>query len=137
MAANTNFLTSLLVNRQVPEYVREDYPTFINFVEAYYEFLEQKQGPDGTNDLINKSKSLKTVSDVDASINDFQKSFYNTYASLVPLEVQADKALLFKRKPSHFFFSFEEIYFSYSSFIHESRIYLYWFSNKFIKPLNC
>ena len=35
--------TSLLINRQVPEFVRDEYPTFINFLEAYYEFLENKQ----------------------------------------------------------------------------------------------
>ena len=37
-------LTSLLINRQVPEFVREEYPLFVTFLEAYYEFLEQKQG---------------------------------------------------------------------------------------------
>ena len=35
--------TSILINRQVPEFVREEYPLFITFLEAYYEFLEQKQ----------------------------------------------------------------------------------------------
>ena len=43
-------LTSLLVNHQVPEFVREEYPLFISFLEAYYEYLEQKQGTQ-LNDL--------------------------------------------------------------------------------------
>ena len=43
--------TSLLVNRQVPEFVREEYPLFITFLEAYYEYLETKQGTQ-INDLI-------------------------------------------------------------------------------------
>ena len=36
--------TSLLINRQVPEFIREDHPLFISFLEAYYEFLETEQG---------------------------------------------------------------------------------------------
>ena len=35
--------TSLLINRQVPEIVREEHLNFIAFLEAYYEFLENKQ----------------------------------------------------------------------------------------------
>lgn len=33
--------TSLLVSEQVPEFIREEYPLFIQFLRAYYEFLEQ------------------------------------------------------------------------------------------------
>ena len=95
MSANTDLKTSVLVNRQVPEFVRDEYPTFVNFLEAYYEFLETKQAS-ANNDLISASKSLRTISDVDDSIEAFENSFYNMYATLVPLEVQADKALLFK-----------------------------------------
>jgi hypothetical protein len=95
MSANTDLKTSVLVNRQVPEFVRDEYPTFVNFLEAYYEFLETKQAS-ANNDLISASKSLRTISDVDDSIEAFQNSFYNMYATLIPLEIQADKALLFK-----------------------------------------
>ena len=91
----TDLKTSLLVNQQVPEYVREEYPTFIAFLEAYYEFLETKQGTE-KNDLITQAKKLKNISDVDDSIEEFEQSFYNTYGSLIPLDVQSDKALLFK-----------------------------------------
>ena len=31
----TDLRTSLLVNRQVPEFIRDEYPTFITFLEAY------------------------------------------------------------------------------------------------------
>ena len=41
--------TSLLINRQVPEFVREEHPNFIAFLEAYYEFLENKQTNQPTN----------------------------------------------------------------------------------------
>ena len=47
----SDFKTSLLVNRQVPEFIREEYPLFIAFLEAYYEYLETQQGSQ-KNDLI-------------------------------------------------------------------------------------
>ena len=86
---------SLLVNRQVPEYVREDYPLFVSFMEAYYEFLENKQG-NNKNDLLAEAQKLKNVSDVDLSIDEFEEQFFNTFASLVPVTANVDKAFLLK-----------------------------------------
>ena len=87
--------TSLLVNRQVPEFIREEYPLFITFLEAYYEYLETKQGTQ-LNDLTSKAKDLKYLSDVDLSIEDFESNFFNSYASLIPKDVEVDKAFLIK-----------------------------------------
>ena len=87
--------TSLLVNRQVPEFVRDEYPLFITFLEAYYEFLENKQGTK-LNDLTQRAKDLRYISDVDESIADFENNFFNTYATLLPKDVQVDKAFLIK-----------------------------------------
>jgi hypothetical protein len=91
----SNLKTSVLVNKQIPEYIREEYPAFIAFVEAYYEFLENKQGT-SNNDLTNKAKDLRTIFDVDASINQFEDNFFNTYANLLPRDVAVDKATLIK-----------------------------------------
>jgi hypothetical protein len=90
-----DFKTSLLVNRQVPEFIREEYPLFITFLEAYYEFLENEQNSQ-KNDLVKVSKDLRNLPDVDQSIEDFQNSFFNMYASLVPQDVAIDKATLIK-----------------------------------------
>ena len=68
--------TSLLVNRQVPEFIREEYPLFITFLEAYYEFLEQKQGTE-INDLTAQAKQLRYLADVDESIASFESNFFN------------------------------------------------------------
>jgi len=91
----TDFKTSLLINRQLPEFVRDEYPLFQSFLEAYYEFLENEQGSQ-KNDVIAKSKDLRFVSDVDASIEAFQDNFFNTYASLVPRNVEVTKEFLIK-----------------------------------------
>jgi len=87
--------TSLLINRQVPEFVREEHPNFIAFLEAYYEFLENKQGTK-KNDLTTKSKDLRFISDVDFSIASFEENFFNTYANLIPRNVEVDKSFLIK-----------------------------------------
>lgn len=89
--------TSILVNQQVPEFIRDEYPKFITFLEAYYEFLETQSNTALTsNNLVTTAKTLRNISDIDDSLERFEKNFYNTYASLVPLDVQANKALLFK-----------------------------------------
>jgi hypothetical protein len=91
----SNLKTSLLVNYQVPEFVQEEHPNFIAFLEAYYEYLETKQGSQ-INDLTNKSKDLRYLSDVDSSIAEFENSFFNSYADLIPRNVEVDKAFLIK-----------------------------------------
>ncbi len=64
LATSTDLKTSILVNGQVPEYVRDEYPKFVAFLQAYYEFLEQKQGSE-INDLATVAKNLRTIKDVD------------------------------------------------------------------------
>jgi len=87
--------TSILINRQVPEYVREEYPLFLSFIEAYYEFLENKQGVKN-NDLTTKLKTLQDITDVDSSIDEFEIQFLNTFASLLPVDTSVNKDFLIK-----------------------------------------
>ena len=51
--------TSSLIPSQVPDFVRSEYPTFVAFVEAYYEYLDT-QGID-----------LKTLKDLDITLDTF------------------------------------------------------------------
>jgi hypothetical protein len=91
--------TSLLVYNQLPEFVREEYPVFISFLEAYYEFLEQERYTSGIsqkNNLVEKLKELRTISDVDFSLDDFEDQFFSTFASLLPKETKVSKDFLLK-----------------------------------------
>jgi len=92
----TNLKTSVLVNNQVPEFIRDEYPLFVNFLQAYYEFLEQKQGTE-KNDLITQAKELRDIKDVDASIDKFEDNFFNTFATLFPKESAINKEILIKQ----------------------------------------
>jgi len=91
--------TSLLVNRQLPEFVREEYPLFVSFLEAYYEFLETEQYTEGVsqkNNLIEKLKDLKNLSDIDFSLDDFEDQFFNTFISYLPKDTLITKDFLIK-----------------------------------------
>jgi hypothetical protein len=91
----TTLKTSNLIRQQVPEFIRDEYPKFISFLEAYYEFLEEKQGTEN-NDLIHKAKSLKELSDINETLDDFENNFYEKFAALLPKETEVRKDILFK-----------------------------------------
>jgi hypothetical protein len=63
---------SSVVSRQIPEFIREDYPTFVSFVEAYYEYL-QEQGVD-----------LSTARDIDQTLEEFVLEFKKELAHNLP-----------------------------------------------------
>jgi hypothetical protein len=91
--------SSLLVYNQLPEFIREEYPLFISFLESYYEFLETeiiKNGGSQKNDLIRKLKDLKNISDIDISLDEFEDHFFNTFASVLPKETEVSKEFLIK-----------------------------------------
>lgn len=91
--------TSLLVSKQLPEFVREEYPVFVSFLEAYYEFLETERYTNGIsqkNNLIEKLKDLKNISDIDFSLDDFEDQFFNTFISYLPKETVVTKDFLIK-----------------------------------------
>ena len=91
----SNLKTSLLVAQQVPEYVIDEYPLFVSFLEAYYEFMENAQSTQ-KNDVMTLSKNMRYISDVDVSIGAFERSFFSNFASLFPRDVQINKDMLIK-----------------------------------------
>ena len=113
MAASSNNLVSFLVSEQVPDYVRDDHPNFVNFVKAYYEFLEQTTGP------IYRTKNLNYYNDIDETLDEFIEYFRREYAESIPTDILGDKRLttkfikdLYRRKGSReaYKFLFRELY---------------------------
>jgi hypothetical protein len=80
---------SAVVSRQLPEFVREDYPTFVAFVEAYYEYL-QAQGVDFSN-----------IRDIDKTLEDFIVQFKRELAHNLPNIVE-DERFLLQRIKDHY-----------------------------------
>jgi hypothetical protein len=95
--------TSLLVGRQLPEFVRDEYPLFVSFLEAYYEILENERYKtvDGKlvsqkNNLTEKLKDLRYISDIDFSIDEFETQFFNTFLPYFPKNTEISKDFLIK-----------------------------------------
>ena len=74
--------TSALIPNQVPEFVRADYPTFVAFVEAYYEYLD------------NQGVDLKSLRDLDQTIDSFIKYFKKDLAVNLPEGITTDEKFL-------------------------------------------
>ena len=72
---------SSVVSRQIPEFIREDYPTFVAFVEAYYKYL-QDQGVD-----------LTAVKDIDQTLEQFIVEFKRELAHNLPV-IQGDERFI-------------------------------------------
>jgi len=85
---------SHLIGGQLPEFVRSEYPRFVQFLEAYYRFLEQhtlvdpisgategELGVYGANDLLMNSDSW---ADVDTTLNEFVAKMRAQYSWDIP-----------------------------------------------------
>lgn len=77
---------SAVVSQQVPEFVREDHPQFVNFLEAYYEWLEQNYA----------LRNIESYIDIDDTIDEYVEYFADQIANLVPKNLVADKRLMLK-----------------------------------------
>lgn len=83
----TNNLTSLLIPSQLPEHIRDDpsYETFVSFIQAYYQWMEQQ------GNITETSKNLLKYDDIDQSSHEFLQYFYKDFLSNFPTEILADK----------------------------------------------
>jgi hypothetical protein len=78
MTANRNEFKSLsklspLVNTQVPEFVRVDHPTFVAFLNSYYEWLETSGAK------LNNPMDLAKVKDIDTTFDEYIGHFKKQY----------------------------------------------------------
>lgn len=86
------FKNSLIIQDQLPKFIVDDprYATFVAFIEAYYEFLaEEKNVEDRTKNLLN-------YKDIDYTLDEFEKYFFNEFLPFFPKESLTDKRELVK-----------------------------------------
>ena len=74
---------SRIIANQLPEFIREDYPTFVAFLEAYYEYLEN-----------NSDVDMYSVRDIDKTLENFIEYFKNEVAPNSLDGLQGDKRFL-------------------------------------------
>ena len=79
--------TSLLVNSQLPEFVRDnpDYANFNLFLTAYYEWMEQN------GKVTERSKNLLSYKDIDTTTDEFLDYFTNDFLPYFPQDILIDK----------------------------------------------
>lgn len=82
------------IESQLPGVIRENYPLFVDFMEAYYEYLEQ------TGKLLDVSDNILNYHDVDYLVknnyDDFLENFRNDYLNIIPTSALVNKSLLTK-----------------------------------------
>lgn len=89
MLPTTEFISNF-VAEQFPSFYKEEGEKFIQFVKAYYEWLEEQ------NNVINKSRNLFSTRDIDETAEQFIESFKKKYLFGIPSEIAGDKRFLQK-----------------------------------------
>ena len=121
--------TSLLVDSQLPEFVRDnpDYQNFSLFLKAYYEWMELANAANSSISTANTknqgvvyaSKNLSNYSDIDATIDGFIDYYTNDFLPYFPNDILVDKreAVKFARQlyqskgtPASYQFLFKILY---------------------------
>ena len=92
---STNNKISNLINSQVPFFVRNDHQTFVSFLEAYYEYLEQSNTTLQFGKTTERAKNFLNYIDIDKTIDDFAEKLYDRFLYL-NINSKADKKLILK-----------------------------------------
>jgi len=77
------------VQQQFPAFYQEEGPNFVQFVKAYYEWLDQ-QGP------TSYGRNLLETTDIDTTAQQFISHFINDYMHGIPLSIVSNPRLLEK-----------------------------------------
>lgn len=101
-----DYKTSLLIPQQLPEFVRDNinYSTFVDFIQAYYEWLETAYSANGSVTTANTSgegvtygaKNLLNYMDVDSTLDGFVSYFLKDFLPYIPEDALTDKRKLLK-----------------------------------------
>ena len=95
MSSTVNKISNL-IESQMPDFVRNENPLFVSFLESYYEFLEQSNNSVTLGNLLDRVELLKDLGDVDLTIDLFADHLYNQYLSMFPTDIPANKATIVK-----------------------------------------
>ena len=78
---------SSLAASQFPEFIREDFPRFVAFLQAYYEFLDNQVGD-----------NIASIKDVDSTLDQFLRNFREMYALNVPIQNISTRDFILKSR---------------------------------------
>lgn len=87
---NVESLIAPLVERQFPDFYREEGPKFIDFVKQYFTWMQQQ------NQALGRSRSLFNIKDIDKTSEQFLVYFKDKYLKDIPLTAKANTRFLVK-----------------------------------------
>ena len=87
---------STIVSQSLPSYVVSDYPLFVEFLEKYFEWLEEE------NNVYYRLIRQLSYEDIDRTVEPFVNNIFETYASLFPKKIATDR--------THFIKTLKELY---------------------------
>lgn len=82
---------SYLIQNHLPAFYKSEGPTFVAFLQAYYEWMESE------NQVVGKSRKLLDYFDVDNSVNEFVDNFKQKYLVNFPYLSETDQRTFVKR----------------------------------------
>jgi hypothetical protein len=82
--------TSVLIEQQFPDFVYDEGENLIQFVKAYYEYMEQ------TGNALDANKNLLNYQDLDTTLDKFINYFYREIFTSVPKTLMVDDKLFLK-----------------------------------------
>tara|TARA_Y100000034_G_scaffold137029_1_gene218852 strand:+ start:5252 stop:6595 length:1344 start_codon:yes stop_codon:yes gene_type:complete len=74
----TNNKISTLVEQQFPDFIREEGPKFVAFLEAYYEWMEQ------TGNAVDVSQNILSYRDIDSTLDEYIQFFEDDFLINIP-----------------------------------------------------
>jgi|AntRauTorcE11897_2_1112592.scaffolds.fasta_scaffold07971_2 hypothetical protein len=83
-------LTTDTLKSQIPSYILENYPKFFEFIEAYYEWLNQEENP------YSRIKNHMSYLDFQKSLDEYVEFMKKEYLTGIPEDVLLDKELFIK-----------------------------------------
>ena len=79
LSADIDNKISSIISEYLPDFVRNNHSGFVDFIEAYYEWMEQVENPYAT------SATLMDTLDIDRTLDSFVEYFKETYLYGFPM----------------------------------------------------
>ena len=87
---------SPLIPYEFPQFYQSDGPMFIEFVQAYYQWLEQSANSQYVGSITTESRNLPSYWDIDTTSSKFLKYFEDTFLVNIPKNLAIDTRFLVK-----------------------------------------
>lgn len=79
-----------VVSKQMPEFVKDEYPAIVKFLESYYEWMELEGNPGFV------LRNIEDLTDIDNTVDDYIEYFKKEVMQDIPEVILANKRLLAK-----------------------------------------